>query len=186
MAGRRWLIIPASIILLAGTLLLAACEVEDPVTYPPPPPGDDDVGPRDPGLTVGPALGQLAPDFTLVDTGGVDRTLSSYRGQVVVLFFWFMGCPYCEQELAGVQAIHTDHAGDVQVLGLNFYATASQIETYLAGFGCTFPNLLCDPAVQSAYGITEVPHSLVIDTEGVVRFNGHTASVTDALLQGLI
>jgi len=33
-------------------------------------------------------LNQSAPDFTLPDQDGVDRTLADYRGQWMLLFFY--------------------------------------------------------------------------------------------------
>ena len=33
-------------------------------------------------------VGEVAPDFTLTDTQGVQHTLSDYRGTVVMLFFF--------------------------------------------------------------------------------------------------
>jgi len=38
----------------------------------------------------------VAPNFTLTDTDGVKRTLSSYRGKPVALFF-FCGCKWCHK-----------------------------------------------------------------------------------------
>jgi peroxiredoxin len=35
-------------------------------------------------------VGDVAPDFTLTDTNGIEHTLSDYQGKVV--FFNFMGC----------------------------------------------------------------------------------------------
>ena len=40
-----------------------------------------------PGARAMVQIGQVAPDFTLVDPDGVSFTLSAYRGQVVVLCF---------------------------------------------------------------------------------------------------
>jgi protein SCO1 len=41
-----------------------------------------------------------SPAFKLVDTEGVPRTLSDYRGQVVVIYFGFLHCPdACPAEL---------------------------------------------------------------------------------------
>jgi len=37
---------------------------------------------------AGPGIGQPAPGFTLPDSAGVNRSLSSYRGRVVMLNFW--------------------------------------------------------------------------------------------------
>jgi hypothetical protein len=39
-------------------------------------------------LLAGPNPGDLAPDFTIPDTAGVNHSLSDYRGKVVQLFFW--------------------------------------------------------------------------------------------------
>jgi cytochrome c-type biogenesis protein len=36
----------------------------------------------------GPAPGTPAPDFTLVDVGGIEHSLSDFRGKVVMLNFW--------------------------------------------------------------------------------------------------
>lgn len=37
---------------------------------------------------AGPGIGSPAPGFTLPDSAGVNRNLSSYRGRVVMLNFW--------------------------------------------------------------------------------------------------
>jgi thiol-disulfide isomerase/thioredoxin len=42
-----------------------------------------------------PQEGMQAPDFSLSVIGGPRVTLSSLRGKVVVLSFWFIGCPAC-------------------------------------------------------------------------------------------
>jgi protein SCO1/2 len=41
-----------------------------------------------------------SPDFHLVDSGGRPRSLTDYRGHVVIVFFGFLHCPdYCPAEL---------------------------------------------------------------------------------------
>ena len=39
-------------------------------------------------LSAWPQSGELAPDFTIPDTAGVNHSLSDYQGKVVQLFFW--------------------------------------------------------------------------------------------------
>jgi peroxiredoxin len=39
-------------------------------------------------LMAYPHYGDLAPNFTLPDTAGVDHQLTDYAGKVVQLFFW--------------------------------------------------------------------------------------------------
>src|SRR5262249_50749538 len=41
--------------------------------------------------------GQPAPEFTLAGFDGKPVSLSSFRGRVVLLYFWFTDCPPCVQ-----------------------------------------------------------------------------------------
>lgn len=40
---------------------------------------------------AGPGIGDPAPDFTEVDTAYVPRSLSEFRGNVILLNFWWSG-----------------------------------------------------------------------------------------------
>ena len=43
-------------------------------------------------------IGELAPDFSYVDTNGETHSLSDYRGKVVFLALIGYGCPFCRAE----------------------------------------------------------------------------------------
>jgi thiol-disulfide isomerase/thioredoxin len=48
----------------------------------------------------GPAVGSIAPDFTVHNlVTGEDVTLSSQQGKVVILTFWASWCPPCKREI---------------------------------------------------------------------------------------
>ena len=67
------------------------------------------------------AEGETAPDFTLPDQDGEEVTLSTLRGQTVVLYFYpKANTPGCTKQACGVR----DHAADyadagVRVLGVS-------------------------------------------------------------------
>ena len=58
--------------------------------------------------------GQTAPDFTLPDQGGRPTTLSAYRGQPVVLYFYPKAdTPGCTTQACGIR----DHRADYERAG---------------------------------------------------------------------
>lgn len=61
------------------------------------------------------AVGAVAPDFTLSDQDGKSVTLSSLRGQWVLLFFYRgYWCPYCMTEMSDF-ADHSDELAKLRV-----------------------------------------------------------------------
>jgi peroxiredoxin len=79
------------------------------------------------GITSGPSVGQLAPDFTLASTAGEKLTLSSLRGKPVLLaFFPLAFSSTCTAELCEMRDDH-DHwvARGVTVLPISVDSTYS-------------------------------------------------------------
>jgi len=57
-------------------------------------------------------------DLSLKDLAGIDQTLSSYRGRIVVLNFWATWCVPCRKEMPDLAAIQNAYAPfGVQVIG---------------------------------------------------------------------
>ena len=68
-----------------------------------------------------PQAGTLAPDFSLPDQNGVSRTLSSYRGHLVVLYFYPKDdTPGCTKEACRFRDGYADFtAAGIIVLGVS-------------------------------------------------------------------
>ena len=61
-----------------------------------------------------------APDFSLPDMAGQQRTLSALRGRPVLLYFWSAAAPDCRQDLANFGRFHADWAAQgLQLLTVN-------------------------------------------------------------------
>jgi protein SCO1/2 len=92
--------------------------------------------------------GAGSPAFKLVDTEGVPRTLSDYRGHVVVAFFGFLHCPdACPAELFKLALVMKQlgqAAAHVQVLFITLDPerdTPASLKTYVSAFDPRFIGL---------------------------------------------
>ena len=150
---------------LADTNADAAAEAESASTIP--------SGPR--RTEVGYAVGQFAPGFSLPDLDGQLVSLSSHRGQVVLLDFWASWCTPCRQTLPHLHQLAVDYAGDGLVfIGINLDRRLEDAVYYLADnpFHQMIP-VQGTTAVAQQYGVSGIPRTFVIDRSGVIRFAGH-------------
>ncbi|MEO5710805.1 MAG: peroxiredoxin [Nocardioidaceae bacterium] len=129
-------------------------------------------------------IGQQAPDFTLRDQHGQDVTLSSFRGDrvVVVMFYPFAFSRVCTGELCAVRDnLPTFESEDVQVLAVSCDPMFT-LRAFADADGLTFP-LLSDfwphGAVASSYGVLNESRgcpdrsTFIVDREGVLRWSVH-------------
>ena len=181
-----------------------------PPSPPPPPPGDipgfgaAEAGEEnEPGPSWrGPAVGALAPDFTLPDHAGTTHTLSQYRGKPVVLYFYPKDdTPGCTVEACSFRdALGSFADRDAVVLGVSPDSAASH-QRFVQKYTLTFP-LLADEGhrVAEQYGVwVEKSHggttsmgiartTFIIDADGYVahvfrnvRPEGHEQEVLSKL-----
>jgi peroxiredoxin len=128
-----------------------------------------------------PVTGAPAPDFALKDLDGHNQRLSEFRGDVVVLTFWSSGCGPCRGALQSVNEIVGD--GRTVALGVTFDRDASRAGSVAAALGLRFPSLVdAGAAVGRLYDVQQLPYTLVIDREGVVRAAWAREPVPSAVL----
>ena len=126
-------------------------------------------------------VGDLAPDFTLIDQDRQPVTLSSFRGlkNVVVVFYPLSFTGTCQAELCTIRDSIADFSGDdVQTLAISVDSSPVH-KRWADEQGYTFP-LLADfwphGAVASAYGVFNAEIGLalrgtfIVDKQGVVVY----------------
>jgi peroxiredoxin len=111
---------------------------------------------------------QPAPAFTWRDAQGATRSLADYRGQRVILNMWATWCEPCRSEMPDLDRVNGTN--DVVVLGINKGQNIDVIPPFIDEIGVSFP-LISDPDgdVSLAYGARNLPTSVFIDRDGVVR-----------------
>ncbi|MEV7932244.1 TlpA disulfide reductase family protein [Curtobacterium sp. NPDC089185] len=114
-------------------------------------------------------------DFTTKDTDGDTVSAKALRGKVVVLNFWYAGCPPCRAEAKYLNQVHDEHADDdVAFVGVNVRDEEGTAAAFERTFGVDYPTVLDarDGTVQLALSgqiaPNAVPATIVLDKQGRV------------------
>ncbi len=141
------------------------------------------------GIPVGNQAGQAAPDFALLGLHGGGITLSDLRGRVVILDFWASWCAPCRASMPSLEALAARHReAGVVLVGVSLDRTAEDAIDYLATSGskelvAVWGSLSAAREVARRYGIFGIPHTFVIDRQGIVRFSDHPVRLSDSTLE---
>ena len=120
-----------------------------------------------------PLPGQMAPDLTLKLLDGSLLALSDLRGMVTVVNFWATWCLPCEEELSDLQTVWEEShpAQGTIFVGIACQEEEAEVREMASRFGVTYPlGLDLDGRISTAYGITAVPETFIVDAEGRVAY----------------
>lgn len=167
-------------------------------------------------FATGKLIGGTAPelDFLWMSSGKAQK-LSDLKGKVVVLDFWTTWCGPCVASFPNVRELQKRYKNsDVVILGVSSLqgrhvdrsSGKSQVvdtkgnpeeefklmKQFMKEMDITWTVAFsAQPVFNSEYGVNGIPHVVIIDTEGRVRYNNlrpydapfHEAEKIDALLQ---
>ncbi len=139
-------------------------------------PSGADKRPSVPAGTIGPSVGQRAPDFTLSDSLGNSLSLSSILASAkgVVLYFT-MWCPICDAHMSNMRSNVVPLYPNVRFFLVDYVsgsvADARNAEVSNGYAGSEF-TVLADTtqAVLGAYAAT-MGTTVAIDSAGIIRMN---------------
>jgi peroxiredoxin len=133
-----------------------------------------------------PEVGETAPSFTLKDVNGSTHSLKDFRGDIVVLHFQQISCPWEANYQPYLNKVAKQYKGkDVQFLAINSNKTesAEKLRKFQNGEmkgdlrwahpPVAYP-VLKDPGnkVADKYAAKTTPHMYIIDKEGTLRYRG--------------
>ncbi len=123
------------------------------------------------GVEVGLRVGDLAPDFRLMDSDRSRVRLSDLRGKVVFLNFWASWCGPCRQEMPDLQAVLDETGSDrMAVFAVNVGESFGTAKRFMDRYELRFTVVAFDPGfdVADRYSVRGLPASYVIDAQGFV------------------
>jgi len=116
--------------------------------------------------------GTASRNFTLTDLDGKAVSLSSFRGNsVVILDFWATWCGPCRLTMPVLQRLKDSLGGrGLVVLSIDLRENPATVRSFIQQNGFTMRVLMdSDGAVSGAWGVSGIPSLFVIDKEGNVR-----------------
>jgi peroxiredoxin len=118
-------------------------------------------------------IGDTAEDFTLLDMSGKRIKLSHFKGQNILLFFWTVGCEFCQTDnIVYLNDIFLrGRKTDFLVLSINIAGQEGEVVEFIKQKGLIIPVLMDRDGVvaMKKYGIYMVPTMFIIDGNGVIR-----------------
>ena len=122
-----------------------------------------------------PEIGEIAPDFALVDVrdGETVRQLSDFRGQVVVLNWYASWCGPCAAEIPAFQEAQDALEGEAVFFLVNLQESRDRAEGFLDDLDATLMAVLdSDAEIASHYRVTGMPTTFFIDRDGRISAGG--------------
>jgi thiol-disulfide isomerase/thioredoxin len=119
---------------------------------------------------AGPAVGRMAPDFTLPTLDGGSFQLSAQRGKPVVLNFWATWCGPCQRELPAVQRTAELLGDNVVFAAVDQNEDANVVQRYVDKLGLTFAIPMdAGGEIGYLYNVQGLPTTFFIDRNGVIQ-----------------
>jgi cytochrome c biogenesis protein CcmG/thiol:disulfide interchange protein DsbE len=117
-------------------------------------------------------VGAAAPAFTLEQLDGPSvRFPEQYRGQVVAVRFWADWCPYCHDEMKGLEPVYRQHRDrGLVILAINVLQPPETVRPFVRELGISY-DVLLDPQgeVTRDYRVMGLPMTFIVDRQGVIR-----------------
>lgn len=131
---------------------------------------------------------QSVPRITFTDGEGTERTLSDFRGRIVVLNLWATWCPPCRAEMPTLDRLQAELGGPrFEVVALSVdRAGPEAVRDFFDEQGIEHLGLYIDTGMRalSRLGIAGIPTTVVLDPQGneIARAIGEADWATPEML----
>jgi len=114
-----------------------------------------------------------APDFSFTSAEGEYVALDELRGKVILLDFWGTWCPPCVESIPDLRNLHKKYSKEpsFMLIGISSDSDDEVWRDFTAKNKMIWPQYRDkDRRIQRAFGVRSFPTYIIIDHEGIVRY----------------
>lgn len=125
-------------------------------------------------------IGEPAPQLDLYDLKGVRHTLDAMHGSIVVVNFWSAACDWCERVDREMVPFIARWNKRVKLWWIASNANEPRELIEQVASSRQLPAVLPDrdQAVADLYSAQTTPHFFIVDSEGILRYQGAWDDIT--------
>jgi thiol-disulfide isomerase/thioredoxin len=118
-------------------------------------------------------LGTDFPEFDEIDVNGNRLTKKEFKGKIIVINIWFIGCPPCEMERSSLNDLTKVYSDIKNVVFISFAAknNKEQIVKYMQQRPISYNVVPMDKDFLKKFDIHEYPVNIIVDRNGKYLYN---------------
>jgi len=143
-------------------------------------------------VPAGVGIGSAAPELTFNDPNGKSISLSSLKGQVVLLDFWASWCKPCRMENPNVVKLYNEYnEKGFTVYSVSLDNSAAKWKNAIEADGLIWPNHVSDlkgwsSAGAQIYKVNSIPQTYLIDADGKIIASGLRGQALEQKLKEIL
>lgn len=111
----------------------------------------------------------VAPPLSGLLLDGKPFVFAAKPAQPVLVHFWATWCPVCRAEQGSIESLAQDNPNVITVVMQS--GSSGAVQQYMREQGVSFPVVNdADSQIASTWGVSAVPASFIVDTDGKIRY----------------